>query len=62
MLLEVQAGDHFAPHKPQNQDGIIGCTASRGSKYSSEGDERYRAFLTAGKPDIAADSFATNVK
>jgi dienelactone hydrolase len=61
MLFEVQGAPHEVANDPANSSGIIGLYGLSWFKVFLEGDGRYKQFLTAGKPSIATDKFATNV-
>jgi len=62
MLFEVAGAGHSVANSPHNHEGIIGQYGLSWFKVFLEGDERYRKFLTAGKPAITTSKFATNVK
>jgi dienelactone hydrolase len=61
MLFEVQGSSHNVANDPANHNGIIGLYGLSWWKVFLEGDERYKQFLTAPKPSIATNKFATNV-
>jgi dienelactone hydrolase len=62
MLFETAGADHFYANDPASQTGIIGLYGLSWMKVFLEGDMRYKKFLTAPKPSIATNKFATNVK
>lgn len=62
MLFETAGADHFYANDPASQGGIIGLYGLSWMKVFLEGDMRYKQFLTAPKPSIATNKFATNVK
>lgn len=62
MLFEVSGGSHNVANSPRNSSGIIGLYGLSWWKVFMEGDQRYKQFLTAPKPSITTNKFATNVK
>lgn len=62
MLFEVAGADHFYANDPASQQGIVGLYGLSWMKVFLEGDMRYKQFLTAPKPSITTNKFATNVK
>jgi len=62
MLFEVSGSSHNVANSPRNHNGIIGQYGLSWFKTFFEGDERYRQFLTAGKPSITTNKYKTNVK
>jgi hypothetical protein len=61
MLFEVAGGDHWIANNPASLSGAIGRYGLSWMKVFLEGDDRYRQFLTAGKPAGTQD-YRTNVR
>jgi hypothetical protein len=60
MLFEVSGGSHSIANNPSGLNGSIGRYGLSWLKVFLESDERYRQFLTAGKPAGTAD-YRTNL-